>query len=196
MAVTHSNSHASYYPGAEMMVVKLIFDPSGKILGAQIVGTDGVDKRIDVLATAIRMGATVEDLKELELAYAPPFSSAKDPVNMVGFVADNVLAGKMDYVSASELDALDRTSITLLDVRDAGERKRGQIEDSLHIPVNQLRERLIELPKDKPVIIYCAVGLRGYIASRILLENGFTDVYNLSGGYKSYSVHERYRSVK
>jgi len=146
-----------------------------------------------VLATAIRMGATVEDLKELELAYAPPFSSAKDPVNMVGFVADNILSGRMGYVSVSEFDTLNKDSITLLDVRDPGERKRGFIEGSINIPVNQLRGRLQEIPKDKPIIIYCAVGLRGYIASRILLENGFTDVQNLSGGYTSYNVHQNSR---
>jgi NADPH-dependent 2,4-dienoyl-CoA reductase/sulfur reductase-like enzyme/rhodanese-related sulfurtransferase len=193
VALIHSKSHAGYYPGAESMVVKLIFEPTGRILGAQIVGYEGVDKRIDVLATAIRMGATVEDLKELELAYAPPFSSAKDPVNMVGFVADNILSGRMGYVSVSEFDTLDKDDITLLDVRDPGERKRGFIEGSINIPVNQLRGRLQEVPKDKPIIIYCAVGLRGYIASRILLENGFRDVQNLSGGYTSYNVHQNSR---
>jgi rhodanese-related sulfurtransferase len=190
VALIHSKSHAGYYPGAESMVIKLLFEPGGKILGAQIVGYEGVDKRIDVLAAVIRMGATVEDLKELELAYAPPFSSAKDPVNMVGFVADNILTGRMDYLTASEFDQLDLSTVTVLDVRDKGERRRGFIEGSLNIPVNQLRERLKEIETTKPIVIYCAVGLRGYIASRILLENGFTDVKNLSGGYTTYQVHQ------
>lgn len=188
VAIVHQKSHAGYYPGAMPMVIKLLFDVSGVILGAQIVGFDGVDKRIDVLATALRMGAKVKDLKALELAYAPPYSSAKDPVNMVGFVADNILTGRMDYIGVGELDELNKDQVILLDVREPIERDLGYIHGSTNIPVDQLRERLSELDKDKTIITYCAIGLRGYVALRILRENGFNDVKNLNGGYSTYSV--------
>ena len=187
VSIIHSKSHAGYYPGAIPMAIKLIFTPEGKILGAQIVGYDGVDKRIDVIATAIRFGGTVYDLKELELAYAPPFSSAKDPVNMAGFTAENILNGDMDVIHWHEMDALDKDNSIIVDVRDPIEREMGYIEGSINIPVNQLRNRMSELDKNKLIVIYCAVGLRGYIAARILMQNGFTNVKNLSGGYTTYS---------
>ncbi len=188
--ITISNSHASYHPAARPMTLKLIFDKTGKILGAQGVGYDGVDKRIDVIATAIRFRGTVDDLKDLELAYAPPYSSAKDPVNMAGFVADNVLSGVMGSISWDEMESLNPETTQILDVRDVGECERGNIEGSLKIPIDELRERLGELDKEKEVIIYCAVGIRGYIGTRILTQHGFR-TRKLLGGY----VHYR-RTVK
>ena len=184
---THSGSHASYYPGSSPMAIKLIFSPSsGNILGAQIVGSDGVDKRIDVLATAIHAGMTVLDLEELELAYAPPFSSAKDPVNMAGFVASNILKGDMDVAHWHELAALIQSGAVLLDLRGEEEiRAAGAIPDSIHIPLDKLREELPNLERNKEYIPYCAVGMRGYLAHRILIQNGFNS-RNLSGGYRTF----------
>lgn len=183
----HPASHASYYPDSTQMSLKLLFAADGKILGAQAVGFDGVDKRIDVLATALRLGGTVYDLEELELCYAPPYSSAKDPVNMLGFTAANILRGNMKVFHYDEVDALDRKKITLLDVRTAEEVNAGTLEGAVNIPVDELRGRMNDLPKDKPVYVFCQVGLRGYIAGRMLEQNGF-DVYNLSGGYKTYCI--------
>ncbi|EJO5346255.1 CoA-disulfide reductase [Clostridium botulinum] len=182
---THSQSHASYYPGGTPISLKLIFDNKGKILGAQAFGYDGVDKRIDDIATAIRFGGTIYDLEELELAYAPPYSSAKDPVNMVGFVAENLLTKKVENVLSKDIDNRDKDKVILLDVRDDIEIENGKIEGAIHIPVNELRKRLNELPKDKEIWIYCQIGLRGYIASRILMANGYK-TKNLNGGYKTY----------
>jgi len=187
IALIHVNSHAGYYPGALPMTIKLIFDNDGKVLGSQIVGYDGVDKRIDVIATAIRFNATVKDLMELELAYAPPYSSAKDPVNMIGFAADNILRGLTEQVLWRELDTLDKTTHVLLDIREDVERELGFIENSIHIPLGQLRNRLNELDKSKTYIVYCAVGLRGYIADRILRQNGFKSL-NLAGGFNTYKT--------
>jgi len=187
VSIIHSKSHAGYYPGAIPMALKLIFSPEGKILGSQIVGYDGVDKRIDVIATALRFGGTIQDLTELELAYAPPYSSAKDPVNMAGFTAENILKGKMDVVNWHEVQNIDSSKTILLDVREPLERELGYIEGSVNIPVNDLRTRLVELDKNKEIIVYCAVGLRGYVAGRILLQNGFKNVKNLSGGYTTYA---------
>ncbi|MBU3160749.1 CoA-disulfide reductase [Clostridium frigoris] len=183
----HPVSHASYYPAALPMTLKLIFNDEGKILGAQGVGYDGVDKRIDVLATVIRLGGTVDDLTELELSYAPPFSSAKDPVNMAGFVAQNVLAGRMDVLTTEEFMAYDRENAVVLDVRTEIEFDNGHIEGAINIPVDSLRERIGELDKNKEIIEYCQVGLRGYVASRILTQKEFK-VKNLTGGYKSVSI--------
>ncbi|MCB2305113.1 CoA-disulfide reductase [Clostridium estertheticum] len=180
----HPVSHASYYPGALPMTLKLIFNEQGKILGAQGVGYDGVDKRIDVLATVIRLGGTVDDLTELELSYAPPFSSAKDPVNMAGFVAQNVLAGRMEVLTTDEFSTYDRENAVVLDVRTEIEFDNGHIEGAINIPVDNLRERIGELDKNKEIIEYCQVGLRGYVASRILAQKDFK-VKNLTGGYKS-----------
>ena len=185
----HPVSHASYYPGALSMTLKLIFNDEGKILGAQGVGYDGVDKRIDVLATVIRLGGTVTDLTELELSYAPPFSSAKDPVNMAGYVAENVLAGRMEVLTTDQFMAYDKENATLLDVRTEIEFNNGHIEGAINIPVDSLRERIGELDKNKEILEYCQVGLRGYVAARILQQKGFK-VKNLTGGYKSVSMQK------
>ncbi|WP_284142952.1 DsrE/DsrF/DrsH-like family protein [Caloranaerobacter azorensis] len=187
IALIHSKSHAGYYPGAIPMTIKLIFNLKGKILGAQIVGYDGVDKRIDVIASAIRFGGTVYDLKELELAYAPPYSSAKDSVNMAGFTAENILKRDVDVIMCNELEKLDKNEVIILDVREKIERELGYIEGSINIPLDELRDRLNELDKEKLIIPYCAIGLRGYLAARILKQNGFKKVKNLSGGYTTYS---------
>lgn len=186
---THSQSHASYYPGGTPISLKLIFDTKGKILGAQAFGYDGVDKRIDDIAIVIRFGGTIYDLEELELAYAPPYSSAKDPVNMLGFVAENVLTGKVETVLSKDIDNRDKDKVILLDVRDDIEIENGKIEGAIEIPINQLRNRLSEIPKDKEVWIYCQIGLRGYIAARILMANGYK-VKNLNGGYKTYIMNK------
>ncbi len=186
VSYSHSGSHASYYPGAEMMAVKLLFSPgSGKVLGAQIVGGEGVDKRIDVLATAIHGSMTVFQLEELELAYAPPYGSAKDPVNMAGFVASNMMKGDVKKVDWTQYNELDPETDVLLDVRDKEElEESGSIPGALHIPVNELRNRLPELDKSKRYIPFCAIGLRGYIAYRMMKQHGF-HVRNLNGGYKT-----------
>jgi NADPH-dependent 2,4-dienoyl-CoA reductase/sulfur reductase-like enzyme/rhodanese-related sulfurtransferase len=183
----HPNSHAGYYPGAKSIALKLLFTDEGKVLGAQAFGSEGVDKRIDVIATVLRLNGTVYDLAELELAYAPPFSSAKDPVNMVGYLAENVLSGRLDVFTMNELEPLQREGSLLLDVRTKEEYERGHIEGAAHIPVDELRDRLAELDRDKEILAYCAVGVRGYIASRILQQNGYK-VRNLTGGYRSYSM--------
>ena len=185
----HPVSHASYYPGALSMTLKLIFNEEGIILGAQGVGYDGVDKRIDIIATVIRLGGTVTDLTELELSYAPPFSSAKDPVNMAGYVAQNVLAGRMDVLTSDQFMAYDKKNTTLVDVRTEIEFNNGHIEGSINIPVDSIRERIGELDKNKEILEYCQVGLRGYVAARILTQNGFK-VKNLTGGYKSVCMQK------
>jgi NADPH-dependent 2,4-dienoyl-CoA reductase/sulfur reductase-like enzyme/peroxiredoxin family protein/TusA-related sulfurtransferase/rhodanese-related sulfurtransferase len=182
----HPVSHASYYPGAVPMSLKLIFNEEGKILGAQGVGFDGVDKRIDVIATVIRLNGTVEDLTELELSYAPPFSSAKDPVNMAGFVAQNVLEGRTHVTTWNEVEGMNKEDYTLVDVRSRDEYDNGHIEGAINIPVDSLRERLSELDPNKTVVEYCQVGLRGYVADRILSQHGYK-VLNVTGGYKTVS---------
>lgn len=183
----YSGSHASYYPGAENMSIKAIWDKQTlKILGAQIVGFDGVDKRMDVLAAAIRFGAKITDLTELELCYAPPFGSAKDPVNMLGFVAENNVTGKVKQFFWHDVQDLPRDgSATLLDVRTQTEVQRGRIDGFMNIPLDSLRERISEIPKGKPVYVHCHSGLRSYIACRILLGNGY-DCFNLAGGWRLY----------
>lgn len=184
---THSLSHAGYYGGATLISLKLIYAPhTGKLLGAQAVGKSGVEKRIDVLATAIRAGMSVFDLEELELTYAPPYSSAKDPVNMGGYVASNLIKGDSAAIHWDEIDTDD--SGYLVDVRTPYEYKRGTIGNAVNIPVDELRDRLAELPTDKPIHIICQVGLRGYIAYRILEGHGFKGMKNLSGGYYLYST--------
>jgi len=187
VSYTHSGSHASYYPGAETMAIKLIFSPGhGKILGAQIVGKGGVDKRIDVIATAIRGGMTVYDLEELELAYAPPYSSAKDPVNVAGFVAANILKGDMDHIQWGELPDLDREANIMIDLRDKKELETsGVIEGARHVPLDELRNHLSELDREKHYIPFCAAGLRAYLGHRILVQHGLKS-RNLSGGYITY----------
>ncbi len=187
VSYTHSGSHASYYPGAEMMTIKLVFSPgSGRVLGTQIIGMKGVDKRIDILATAIRGSMTVYDLEELELAYAPPYSSAKDPVNIAGFVAANILKGDVENISWKEIGDLDENKDILIDLRNKEElEKSGIIKGALHIPLHELRGKLSELGRNKNYLLFCAVGLRGYIGHRILVQNGFKSK-NLSGGYKTW----------
>ncbi len=185
---TQNSSHAGYYPGAIPLSIKLLFTPdTGRILGAQIVGYEGVDKRIDVLATALRAKMTVFDLEELELAYAPPFSSAKDPVNIAGFAASNILKGDMEVIFWDEINNIDPSSQLLLDVRTPIEAKIGKLPGSLHIPLSEIRTRYEEIPKEKELIIYCQAGQRGYYAARLLSQLGF-QVKNLSGGYKAYKI--------
>lgn len=184
---TYSANHASYYPGAVNMSIKTIFEKgSGLILGAQIVGYEGSDKRCDVFATAIRAKMTASDLCELELCYAPPFGSAKDPVNMAGFVIENIITGKEKIFHWHDVEKLPRDgSVALIDTRTPIEYANGHISDFINIPLDELRNRLNEIDKHKPVYITCQIGLRGYIAARILAQNGY-DVYNLSGGYRLY----------
>lgn len=184
---TVSASHAGYYPGGTQMFVKLLYSPEGRVLGAQIVGGEGVDKRIDALAIAIRFGMTVYDLEEMELAYAPPFSSAKDPVNMAGFVAQNVLEGGVELFYAEDVDSLPEDAVKL-DVRNPEElAELGEIPGFVNIPLNQLRQRLDEIDLTRPVYVTCQVGLRGYVAARILAQKG-AKVYDLSGGYAFYNA--------
>ncbi|MFW8632100.1 FAD-dependent oxidoreductase [Vibrio natriegens] len=182
----HTASHASYYPGAEVVSFKMLFDPkSGKILGAQAVGKDGIDKRIDVMAVAQRAGMTVEQLQHLELTYAPPYGSAKDVINQAAFVANNIIKGDATAIHYDEIDNLSENQI-LLDVRNPGELESvGYLEGAINIPVDQLRHRMDELPKDKEIVIYCQVGLRGNVAYRQLVNNGFK-ASNLIGGYRTY----------
>ncbi|OWR32983.1 CoA-disulfide reductase [Saccharibacillus sp. O23] len=183
--IVHPSSHASYYPGASAIALKLLFSPEGKVLGAQAVGYEGVEKRIDDIAVAIRFGGSVGDLTELELSYAPPFSSAKDPVNMAGYAAENIVAGRARNFSYDELAQRNPEQSILLDVRSELEHRGGRIPGSVSIPVDELRDRLHELDPSKEIWAYCQVGLRGYTASQILRQHGF-DVRNLSGGYKTY----------
>ncbi|MBQ9932133.1 MAG: FAD-dependent oxidoreductase [Firmicutes bacterium] len=185
-------NHAGYYPGGRIMTMKVLFEKETyKLLGAQIVGHEGVDKRIDVLAAAIHAGLTGLQLKDLDLAYAPPYSSAKDPVNMAGFMIDNLSTGTLKQFHWNEVDTLPRDgSITLLDTRTLWEYSRGHAEGFLNIPVDSLRDRIGEIPTGKPVYVMCESGLRSYIACRILAENGF-DCYNLSGGNRLYSTIKR-----
>ncbi len=191
VTIIHPNNHASYYPGATTLSMKMLFDNEGKILGAQAVGLNGVEKRIDVLATAQRLGATIYDLEELELSYAPPYSSAKDPVNMLGFTAENILSGKVDTITYAQFKEM-RDEVTVLDVRTPEEIEYGAVEGHINVPIDDLRARIDDIPKDKPVVVYCAVGVRAYIASRILSQAGYK-VYNLAGGYTSYGViHKDY----
>lgn len=190
----YSGSHASYYPGASNMSIKALWDKKTlKIIGAQIVGFDGVDKRMDVLASSIRFGAKITDLANLELCYAPPFGSAKDPVNMLGFVAENIITGKMKQFFWNDVEKLPRDgSVTLLDVRTVTEVKRGRIDGFINIPLDSLRERIEEISKDKPVYLHCHSGLRSYIALCILKGNGY-DCFNLAGGWRLYEsvINER-----
>ncbi len=188
VTVIHPLSHAGYYPGGMPLTLKLLFSkPEGRVLGAQAVGYEGVDKRIDVIASAMRFNATVYDLEELELCYAPPYSSAKDPVNMAGFSAENILSGVVKSITFSELKMLD-ADVIYLDVRTPAEVSMGAVPGSVNIPVDSLREKMRTLEKDRTYIIYCAVGIRAYIAARMLMQNGFKDVRNLAGGYTTYRI--------
>ncbi len=184
-------SHATYYPGAAQMTLKLLFAPDGRVLGAQGVGADGVEKQMDVISTAMKFGGTVRDLAEVELCYAPPFNSAKSPVNMLGFIASNVLDGLMDVTCPEDVKEED----FVLDVRTPQEYAAGHIAGSVNIPLDELRERLGELPKDTAITVTCAIGLRGYIAARILAGHGFKAL-DLTGGYRMYATAKRAGIVK
>jgi len=192
--ILHPFSHASYYPGAMQMHLKLIFGNDGKVLGAQAIGYDGVDKRIDVIASVIHLGGTVDDLAELELAYAPPFSSARDPVNMAGYVAQNVLSGLSHMITWEEVKKLNPDDYMLLDVRTEFEYKNGHVPGAIHIPVDELRDRLQELNPDKIIVEYCQVGHRGHVADRILSQHGFK-VMNVTGGYRTIRMIEDHNST-
>ena len=187
---SHPFDHATYYPGATRMAIKLIFDTDDlSILGAQIVGRNGVDTRIDVLATAMAAGVRADALADLELAYAPPFSSAKDPVNMLGYMVENIAAGSADIVSADDLPTLQRSGWQLIDVRTPAEFAQGSITDARNIPIDELRELLADLG-DKPIVVYCAVGQRGHTAASLLTELGYR-VKNLDGGYVTWEAARR-----
>lgn len=190
----HPMSHASYYPGASQISMKLLFDGDGKILGAQAVGQEGVDKRIDVIAAVMRLSGTVYDLEEMELCYAPPYSSAKDPVNMLGFTAANILKGDMPVFYAEEIAGLNPEESVFLDVSTPQEARANTVPGFVNLPLDELRGRLSELDREKTVYVTCRVGLRGYIAARILLQNGFS-VRNLSGGYRTYSLVSEDKTV-
>ena len=186
-----SGSHAGYYPGSKQMTIQIAFTPDeGRLLSAQIVGYDGVDKRLDILASAIKRNGTIDELTEFEHAYAPPFSSAKDPVNMAAFAAENILNRKSVVFQWNELDKVTANDL-LLDVRTQKEYEAGRIMDAINIPVDELRERIAEIPTGKTIYIYCLGGLRGYLAQRILMQNGYTDTQNLSGGYQLWNTCTR-----
>lgn len=191
VSTTRSASHATYYPGSQQLTIQITFSPdNGKLLGAQVVGTEGVDKRMDVLATIIQQGGTIYDLTEIEHAYAPPYSSAKDPVNMAGFVAENLMHGHFkvayweNFLERYENDA----NGMLVDVRTEKEFNRKTIPGAINIPVDELRKRFNELPRNKTIYIFCEIGLRGYLAQRILRQSGYNEVYNLSGGFALWNV--------
>lgn len=195
VSTTHSGSHAGYYPGSTQMTIQIAFSPrDGRLLGAQVVGYDGADKRADVLASVIKNNGTVYDLAEFEHAYAPPYSSAKDPVNMAGFVADNMLHDRLRVIYWDEIEKMDGEYI-LLDVRSPEEYAAATIPGAINIPVDELRARMNELPRSGQIIIFCMIGLRGYLAQRILLQNEFERVNNLSGGYtlwKAIAAEKKY----
>jgi len=184
--IVHVSNHAGYYPGASPMALKLLFSPEGKIYGAQAVGIEGVEKRIDVIATAIQSGMGVFDLEELELSYAPPYGSSRDPVNIVGFAAGNVLRGDVKTMNWNQVNQLDRNEMTIVDVRQPEELGLGMIDGAINVPLEGMRHHLNEIPKDRPVLVYCQTGQRSYFASRVLNQSGY-DAYNLIGGYKTYS---------
>lgn len=185
--ITHSGSHAGYYPGAQPISLKLVYTPAGALLGAQAVGRDGVDKRIDVIATAMQAGWRAPQLADLELAYAPPFGSAKDPVNIAGYVAGNTLSGHHPVIAWHAIRELDRDVVQLIDVRTAGEVAQGSIPGARHLPIDTLRDHLGELDASRDVVVFCQVGLRGYLACRILMQHGFR-VRNLTGGYRTWAA--------
>ncbi len=191
VSTNHSGSHAGYYPGAKQMTIQIAFSPeNGRLYSAQIAGYDGVDKRIDILASVIKNKGTIYDLTEFEHAYAPPYSSAKDPVNMAGFIAENILTDRLNIFYWNDLGDGDDNSY-LLDVRTVREFETGHIDGAANIPVDEIRERLNEIPAGKRIDIYCEAGLRGYLASRILRQNGFNEVFNLSGGYVLWNACTR-----
>jgi len=195
-AVTHAGTHAGYYPNASQITLKILYHPeTGKLWGAQAVGYDGVDKRIDVISAFIGKGGTTIDLAEFEQAYAPPFSSAKDPTNMVGFIAENVLHGYSNTITWEEAENMRLDGAYILDVRTQDEYELGSMEGAHLIPNVDLRLRIKEVPKDRKIVVYCAMGLRGYLSERILRQNGYKEVYNITGGLKTYEVASREREL-
>ena len=182
--ITHPFSHSKYYPGASQAMLKVIFDKEGKILGAQCVGKETVDKRIDVLATAMRFGINVVDLQDVEFAYAPPYGGAKDPINMIAYAAQNLLEGKMSPIYEDELKNINKDDTFILDVREIYELDLGKMENTTHIALSELRENLDKVPKDKEIIVFCQIGIRGYIAEQVLRANGYERVKNLIGGFR------------
>jgi rhodanese-related sulfurtransferase len=188
VSTTHSGSHAGYYPDAKQMTIQIIFSPAdGRLLGAQVAGYDGADKRLDILAGVIKRNGTIYDLAEFEHAYAPPYSSAKDPVNMAGFVAENILQDRLKVIYFDDISDLKENGI-LLDVRSPEEFANGTMPGAISIPVDELRGRMSELPKDSHIYIFCQIGLRGYLAQRILVQNGYDYVRNVSGGFALWKV--------
>lgn len=188
VSTTYSGSNAGYYPGAEMMTIQLAFAPAnGRLLGAQVVGQKGVDKRLDILASVIKRNGTIYDLTEIEHAYAPPFSSAKDPVNIAGYAAENILQQRVKTVYWDDISLTKRSNF-ILDVRTKTEFEAGHIAGAVNIPLDELRQRLHELPSETAIYLYCQIGLRGYLATRILLQSGFPEVYNLSGGFRLWQA--------
>ena len=190
VSTTTSGSHAGYYPGSQQMTIQIAFSSgNGRLLGAQIIGFDGVDKRMDILSSVIKRNSTVSELTEFEHAYAPPFSSAKDPVNMAAFAAENILQKKSVLFYWNEFDKIKQEDI-LIDVRTRNEFNAGKIKEAINIPLDEIRNRMSEIPKDKNIYIYCLGGMRGYLAQRIIVQNGFNSVFNLSGGYQLWKVCE------
>jgi rhodanese-related sulfurtransferase len=186
VSTTHSGSHAGYFPGSQQMHIQIAFSPNnGRLLSAQIAGYDGVDKRMEMLSSAIKRNSTIYELMEMEHAYAPPFSSAKDPVNIAGFVAENILKDKMTPFYWNQINQIDEDSI-LIDVRSKQEHLAGTIPNAINIPIDELRSNLNLIPKDKTIYVFCEVGQRGYLAQRILNQNGYNNVLNLSGGYSTW----------
>ncbi len=184
VSTTHNGSHAGYYPGSKQMSIQIAFSPEdGRLLSAQVAGYEGADKRLDILASVIKRNGTIYELSEFEHAYAPPYSSAKDPVNMVGFVAENILQNRLNIFYWNEFSKINADDL-LIDVRTSGEYLNGKIENAINIPVDEIRSRLGEIPREKNVFIYCEAGLRGYLAQRVLKQNGYNNVFNLSGGYR------------
>ena len=195
VSTIHGNSHAAYYPGAQLMTIQIAFSPAnGLLLGAQVIGKAGVDKRLDLLAAVIKREGSIYDLMEIEHAYAPPFSSAKDPVNMAGFVADNILTGRLKLVQCGDIAAIDEDHI-LLDVRTEAEYEAGTIPGAVNIPLDELRERLDEIPDDQTVYIFCQQGMRGYLAQRILIQAVANKVVNLSGGYLLWKNYYKEKTI-
>ena len=190
-AVTiHGNSHAGYYPGAQLMTIQIAFSPTnGQLLSAQVIGGEGVDKRLDLLANVIKTGGSIFELAELEHAYAPPFSSAKDPVNMAGFAAENIMLGRLKVISCEHLPSVGANAV-LIDVRTPAEFAVGTINGAVNVPLDEIRNRLTEIPKNEPVYIFCQQGMRGYLAQRILVQNGFDKINNLSGGYFLWKTYK------
>ncbi len=188
-SISHGISHAGYYPDALPLSIKINYSPErGKLYGAQIIGYEGADKRADLLAAVIKNGGTIYDLIKLEHAYAPPYSSAKDPVNIAGLIAENILRGYLKIIGWNEISSLDPDNSFLLDVRTPEEFMLGTVNGSVNIPLDEIRSRLDEIPHHKKIVIICTIGQRGYLAARILLQRGFSEVYNLSGGYKTYAL--------